>query len=367
MPAPVGEPTSPAPTRSLNPLCGVAIVCHSPKLSRAIRLFPRLSAKKLSGTAPPDLGATLQSRDGRKDVSRSLGDAQIEPVKKLTIRNFRNHPRDWRGFLYTYPVLSRRSRGLSIGINLNPDTACNFDCIYCQVDRSATPRVKKVNLDTLRAELEALITSALDGSIFDEPEFVQTAQHLRCLKDLAFSGDGEPTTCPLFTESVALAAELKRTHQADDVKLILITDACYLTREEVIRGLEIMDQANGEIWTKLDAGTEDYYRLINRPNYPLDHVIENIVHAGRARPVVIQSLFMRVHKEGPSREEIMAYAQRLNHITRAGGKIARVQIYTVARPPAQNYVTGLSNREVDEIAATVRRRTALPVESFYEA
>ncbi len=262
-------------------------------------------------------------------------------------------------------MLSRRSKGLSLGVNLNPDTACNYDCIYCQVDRSASPRVRRVDLERLRAELDALLASALDGSIFDEPEFARTPPELRRVNDIAFSGDGEPTTCPVFAESVALADELKRKRGAEEIKLILITDACYLTRPGVVRGLEIMDRSNGEVWAKLDAGTEAYHRLINRPNYTLRHVVENITHAARRRPVVIQSLFMRVNGEGPSREEVVAFTDRLREILDGGGTISLVQVYTVARRPAQDYVTALSSEEVDAIARLVTDRTKLPVETFY--
>ena len=48
------------------------------------------------------------------------------------------HERRFEANRFVYPVLSRRSKGLSLGVNLNPDKVCNFDCIYCQVDRTTT-------------------------------------------------------------------------------------------------------------------------------------------------------------------------------------------------------------------------------------
>jgi wyosine [tRNA(Phe)-imidazoG37] synthetase (radical SAM superfamily) len=287
------------------------------------------------------------------------------------VRDFRNHARDWRGFFYVYPVLSRRSGGLSIGVNLNPDTACNFDCIYCQVDRKSTPRVRHVDLKTLEVELEAMLAAAMDGSLFETPEFRETTPALRRVNDIAFSGDGEPTTCPVFKEAVTLAADLRSRHEAgsgtaaDSVKLVLITDACYLTRGNVVEALEILDRSNGEIWAKLDAGTEAYYRLVNRPNFPLGHVVENVIHAARRRAVVIQSLFMRVHGEGPAEGEIAAYTDRLVEILEAGGRISGVQVYTVARVPAESYVSALSDDEVEAIAGVVRKKTGLPATVYF--
>ena len=289
----------------------------------------------------------------------------IESAGRDTLRRFREHPRDWRGFRYVYPVLSRRARGLSIGVNLNPDKACNFDCIYCQVDRTTPPRVRRVDLDTLHRELDGLLADALSGAIFAEPEFVNVPAELRRVNDIAFSGDGEPTTCPLFYECVQLAATLKERHHAEDLKLVLITDAAYLSQPKVVAALEIMDRTNGEIWAKLDGGTEAYFRRVNRPNLTLSQVVDNITAAARLRPVTIQSLFARIDGQPPSDEEIRAYCDRLLAIRDSGGAIRLVQVYTVARRPAEATVTALGCDELDTIAGTVAERTSLAVEKFY--
>ncbi|MDO8630933.1 MAG: hypothetical protein Q7R41_10610 [Phycisphaerales bacterium] len=284
---------------------------------------------------------------------------------RIPLRQHRSHPRDWRENLYVYPVISRRSGGLSIGVNLNPDTACNFDCVYCQVDRTVTPRIREVDVARLEQELRSMIADAQSGALFDDPAFRDVPAMLRGIKDIAFSGDGEPTTCKSFRECVAVAGSLKHEAALDSTKIVLITDACYLTRPQVVEGLAILDANDGEIWAKLDAGTEAYYQRVNRPNYPLQHVIDNIIAAARVRPIVIQSLFMRLDGVGPDDAELNAYIERLREITRAGGKITLVQVYTVARRPVESYVAPLPNEEVDRITAMVRTLAGLPAESFY--
>jgi wyosine [tRNA(Phe)-imidazoG37] synthetase (radical SAM superfamily) len=122
---------------------------------------------------------------------------------------------------------------------------------------------------------------------------------------------------------------------------------------------------NGETWAKLDAGTETYYRKVNRPNFPLTHVVANIIAASKVRPIVVQSIFMRMHDQPPDEAELLAYTDRLNEITQAGGKIDYVQVYTIARRPAEDYVTGLTDQEVDRIAGLVRTRTSLRARAFY--
>jgi hypothetical protein len=54
----------------------------------------------------------------------------------------------------------------------------------------------------------------------------------------------------------------------------------------------------------------------------------------------------------------------LNATGAAGGRIKLVQVYTVARGPAETWVAALSNREVDATADQVRRRTGLRQKRF---
>ncbi len=284
---------------------------------------------------------------------------------RTALPQYRDHSRGWRDNHYVYPVISRRSRGLSIGVNLNPDAACNFDCVYCQVDRSKTPKVRDVDLGRLRDELGAMIDFAVTGRLFEDEAFSTVPKDLRRVNDIAFSGDGEPTTCKVFAESIELAARLKGEANLADVKLVLITDACYLTKPAAERGLRIMDANSGEIWAKLDAGTQTYYEAVNRPNYPLQHVIDNIIAAASVRPIVIQSMFLRLDGTAPSEPELDAYVGRLHEILQAGGKISDVQVYTVARAPAEAFVTPLAAAEVDAIVSLIEARTGLSAKPFY--
>ena len=278
---------------------------------------------------------------------------------------FTQHSRAWRANRYVYPVVSRRSKGLSIGVNLNPDTACNFDCIYCSVDRTVQPTVTEVDLDVLRGELAAMIELAATGRIWREPPFDHTPSHLRRLNDVAFSGDGEPTSYPKFADACALVASLlQQAGLPSPIKLVLITNATLFHHPPVSRALESLDRHNGEIWAKLDAGTEGYYHLVERTKVPLRRVLDNILSAGRLRPIVIQSLFMRIHGEAPQRDEIDAYVARLRELRDGGCRIKLVQVYTTARTTAEKYVTPLENALLDELAENVRT-LGLRAETYY--
>ena len=274
------------------------------------------------------------------------------------------HPREFEQNRFVYPVLSRRSRGISVGVNLNPDKVCNFDCIYCQVDRRSESETRFVEFDQLLGELEAMLTWVASGEIFTHPQFASVPEPLRRLNDMAFSGDGEPTTYRNFDVIMERAAELKRKLGLDAVKMVLITNATMFHRPAVERGLAILDQNQGEIWAKLDAGTEAYYRLIDRTSIPFQRVLDNLVLAAKARPIVIQSLFMQVQGVGPTVSEITAYLERLREIGQAGGDIASVQVYTVARPPAESFVSALPHPEVQAIADRVAAEVRLRVEAY---
>lgn len=274
---------------------------------------------------------------------------------------FKTHPRRWRSFRYVYPVIARRSRGLSIGINLNPDGACTFDCVYCCVDRGLLPPGASVDLTVLEAELRAVAANV--AGLFDEPEFRAIPESYRRLCDLAFSGDGEPTAVAAFPAAVEIAAAVRRDFRLSETKIVLITNATCLARPAVAAALRVLDQNQGEIWAKLDAGTNAYYRRVNRSKVALPQVLENLLAAARVRPIVIQSMFPRLGGQVPPATEVAAYVERLRWLRDQHGQIARVQIYTVARAPAEPDVAPLDVSELEVIAAQVRG-LGLAVEVF---
>ncbi|MHB8973633.1 MAG: radical SAM protein [Pirellulaceae bacterium] len=277
------------------------------------------------------------------------------------------HERQFAGHRFVYPVLSRRAGGISVGINLNPDKVCNFDCVYCQVDRVSQSETRFVETPQLLDELQQTLAEVTSQRLFDTAKFCNTPPALRRLTDIAFSGDGEPTTHRNFDEVVAACADLKRQHQLDTLPLVLITNASMFHRAHVRRALEILDANCGEIWAKLDAGTQAYYQQVNRAPFGFSQILQNITQAAIVRPLVIQSLFMRVNGQPPPLSEWNAYCERLQDISAAGGQLKLIQIYTIARPPAETYVAALTDEEVDALVQHVRQSTGLHVAGFYGA
>ena len=278
---------------------------------------------------------------------------------------FQRHSRNFEQNRFVYPVISRRSGGVSIGVNLNPDKVCNFDCIYCQVDRTRQSETRFVEMDALLQELQGVLELVMSGELYDVDSFAETPTALRRLNDIAFSGDGEPTTFRNFDELIQACADVRREVGATEAKMVLITNASMFHRPHVQKGLKILDHNRGEIWAKLDAGTEAYFQQVDRSKFSLRHVMDNLILAARVRPIVIQSLFMRIQGQPPENSELQAYCDRLNEIVDAGGEIKLVQIYSVARQPAESFVTPLMNEEVDRWVEEVQRQTQLEVAGFY--
>jgi len=276
-----------------------------------------------------------------------------------------DHSRVFRENTFVYPVLSRRSRGISIGVNLNPDKVCNFDCIYCQVDRRSAAVTEFVEMDRLLSELERTLDLVESGDLYRDEPFAEPPEPLRRLNDIAFSGDGEPTTFRNIDRIVADVAAIKKRRGLEMVKMVMITNASRFHRPNVQEALAILDKNQGEIWAKLDAGTDAYFRRIDRTPIPFHRILTNLRDAARIRPLVIQSLFMKVEGVGPDAAEIGEFCDRLNEVRAEGGAIQRVQVYTVARRPAESFVAPLGPDEVDAIAEAVRTRVRVPVETYY--
>jgi wyosine [tRNA(Phe)-imidazoG37] synthetase (radical SAM superfamily) len=262
--------------------------------------------------------------------------------------DYKDHRRELAENRYVYAVVSRRARGLSIGVNLNPDKACNFDCPYCQVDRTSASGPSRVDVAGLAAELEELLRRAA-GGLWAEPPFDTVAPELRRVADVAFAGDGEPTT-PAEFPPAARAAREARDRLAPGVPLRLLTNATLFHKDRVRAALAEFD----ELWCKLDAGTEAYFQAVDGTRLPFRRILDNLLLVARERPIVVQSLFPAMDGAGPDDAEVEAWVARMREIVEGGGRIGLVQVYTVARAPSDPRCGPLAPERLEAIAAKAR-------------
>lgn len=272
-------------------------------------------------------------------------------------------PRDFLGNRFVYAVVSPRARGLSLGVNLNPDKECNFDCIYCEVDRHVRCGAAQLNVDVMADELSRTLALVESGRLAETPGFQGLPADLLKLRQVNLSGDGEPTLCPVFLDVVQAVMHVRARSGLPFFKIVLITNATGLDRPQVAEGIRSLT-ARDEVWAKLDVGTQAWMERINRPAVLLDKVLANILALARQRPVVIQSLFPLVNGQEPPEPEIREYALRLKELKDAGANLPLVQIYSATRPTPHSECGHLPLRSLARIAQVVRDTAGLRAEVF---
>lgn len=275
-----------------------------------------------------------------------------------------DRPRDFLHNRFVYAVISSRARGLSLGVNMNPDKFCNFDCLYCEVDRREPLTEARLDIGVMAAELQRTLAFVLAGRLRELPLYQSLPPELLELRHVALSGDGEPTLSPDFAEAVQAVVHIRAQGGLPFFKLVLLTNGTGLDRPQVQESLKRFTKSD-EIWIKLDGGTLPYLSEVCRfKDTTLEKILSNILQLARQRPVVIQSLFPAIHGEGPPAGEIEQYARWLKDLKRHGAQISLVQIYSAARPMSHTECGHLPLKVLSQIAQTVRQTTGLKAEVF---
>jgi wyosine [tRNA(Phe)-imidazoG37] synthetase (radical SAM superfamily) len=271
--------------------------------------------------------------------------------------------RDFLGNRFVYVVISARARGLSIGLNMNPDKLCNFNCVYCEVSRVDRAAEQPLDISLMAAELEKTLALIHSGDIRHLAGYGALNADLLRLRHVAFSGDGEPTLNPKFAEAVQEVVHVRARRVLPFFKLVLITNGTGLDLDPVQEGLRYFTRED-EIWIKLDVGTQELMDRINRSRVPLDKVMENTWLIGRKRPIIIQSLFPLLGGWEPSPEEIDEYILRLHELKDGGAMISLVQIYSATRPTAHPDCGHVPLQSLTRICRRVKTETGLAAEVF---
>ncbi len=248
------------------------------------------------------------------------------PSKALSIDD---HSRDSAGMRYVYPVVSRRAGGVSIGINLNPNNACNWRCIYCQVPGLVRGGPPPIDLGMLESELNGFLLWATTGDFMA----ARVAAESRRLVDVAFSGNGEPTSAAEFAAAVALVGRVLADHRlADTVIVRLITNGSLLDRKAVQLGVARIGAMAGEVWFKLDAATPAAMAKFNGSRLRPEAVARRLGRCAELAPTWVQTCLFTLDGEPPQERELQAY---LDLLAPLAPRLAGVHLYGLARPSLQ--------------------------------
>ena len=268
--------------------------------------------------------------------------------------NITNHSRDSAGLRYVYPVVSRRAGGVSVGINLNTNNACNWRCIYCQVPGLARGTAPPLDLALLEHELRGFMHELLHGDFMQQ----RVPEGARRINDIALSGNGEPTSAEEFALVIEIIAKLKQELALPtDIKLVLITNGSLIYRENVQHGLRRMAQLNGEIWFKLDRASKTGMQRINDTHTGIGKVRENLATAIALCPTWLQTCWFELDGAAPSEQDENDYLEFLAGLLRDDIKPQGVLLYSLARPSLQAEaprLTALTMPQMEAFAARIR-------------
>jgi wyosine [tRNA(Phe)-imidazoG37] synthetase (radical SAM superfamily) len=217
------------------------------------------------------------------------------------------------------PVPSRRL-GRSLGVDLVPFKTCTYDCTYCQLGRTSrktTERRQWVPLDDVLGQLRLKLKS--------DPDYV------------TLSGSGEPT---LYADLDRLIDGIKEITQ---VPIAVLTNGSLLWQEDVRRQLRRADL----VMPTLAAGDERTYRTIHRPDEGIhfERMLDGLI---RFRQEFHGRYWLEVFLLGgcnDSEEHIQAVSRCVDRIGPG-----RVQLNTVARPPAESSAKPVPRQRLAEIA-----------------
>jgi wyosine [tRNA(Phe)-imidazoG37] synthetase (radical SAM superfamily) len=246
--------------------------------------------------------------------------------------NVTDHSRDNVGLTYIYPVVSRRAGGVSVGINLNPNNACNWRCIYCQVPELKRGAAPVIDLIRLEAELYIFLQEILYGSFMQE----QVTPGARRIRDIALSGNGEPTSAKEFEQVIDLIGKVKRDFDSlKELKLVLITNGSLIDRSNVQAGLRRLAKLNGEVWFKLDSVTREGRQHINNTRMSSRRLRNNLLLAASLCPTWLQTCVFKTDGKPPTKIETRAYLEFIEELLHERVPLKGVLLYGLERSSMQ--------------------------------
>jgi wyosine [tRNA(Phe)-imidazoG37] synthetase (radical SAM superfamily) len=267
-----------------------------------------------------------------------------------------DHNRNVTGFTYVYPVVSRRAGGVSIGINLNTNNACNWACVYCQVPNLVRGVAPATNLPQLKSELHQLLENVVAGDFMER--FVAADQ--RVLQDIAFSGNGEPTGAPDFSAAVDIVLEeVAAFGLAGKIKLVVITNGSHTQEAPVQAALQKLSGCGGELWFKLDRGTrEDIFR-INKIHLDPELILKRLKAAAQTCPTWVQTCMVAWDGVPPGEAEVNAWLGLLERAVKSGTPLKGVLLYSLGRPSHQPEAQRIAQLPLEWLQALAQRIEAL--------
>lgn len=270
-----------------------------------------------------------------------------------------DHNRNVAGLTYVYPVISRRAGGLSIGVNFNINNACNWRCVYCQVPNLATGSAPDMDFALLEKELRFFLNDVLHGDFYDR--FNMAAEH-RAIKDIAISGNGEPTSLKQLAEAIELIGRIAtELGILPSSKFVLISNGSLVHLPKVQEGLKTLAHYGGEVWFKIDSATQEGRQRINHCSISWQHSLRNLTLSASLCLTKVQTCLFRYADIGFSDAEQAALLTLFQTI-KEQTPVNSVMLYSIARESFQPEAPQLTKLSLAELNGFAEKLKALGFE-----
>ncbi|HSI45566.1 MAG TPA: hypothetical protein VK950_05270 [Methylophilus sp.] len=243
-----------------------------------------------------------------------------------------------RAWQYIYPAWSRRAQGISLGINLHPNHCCNWHCIYCQVPGLQRGSSPPIAMPVLQAELEECLHWLHEQATTHRVDSLSSL-----IQDIAFAGDGEPTTSPQLPEALKVVSHILKCHQLS-ILVRLITNGSQLQHAHVQHAIQCLHAMGGEVWFKLDAGSDAEMRVVNDSHVPLALHLQRLQTCCALCTTWVQTAIVsrRVNQQMMTTPSLPSYIKALDTFK---DKIAGILLYGISRPSQQEAAYLLPTKE----------------------
>jgi len=235
------------------------------------------------------------------------------------------------------PVTSRRL-GVSLGVNLLPTDYkfCTFNCVYCECGWTLKAQ-KKITLPSQQQVKEEL-----------EKVLKEYKRNGKQIDSITFAGNGEPTIHPDFAAIIDDPIALRNKWMPKAI-ISVLSNASQLNKPDITSALHKIDKNI----LKLDAGTENTYRLINKAqkHIKFNNIVDYLQNFNGH--LIIQTLFIKGEFEGEffdntSETEITAWLKLIEKI-----QPQTVMLYPIARDTPTDKLTKIDQTTLNNIAKRV--------------
>ncbi len=248
---------------------------------------------------------------------------------------------------YTYGPFQSRRLGLSLGINILPKyKLCTFNCVYCEIgstDQLVSPnyRIKAPPSPLFRKELKDIL------------------KFFPHLDSITFGYNGEPSLNENLLDFHKIASDVREEVEWTQKKplLTLFTNSSTLHIQDIRERVKQFDL----VLAKLDAAIDEDFRRTNNPHQEvpdIETLIDSLVKLKEEMPtnhkLAIQSLIYDSYREDfiPNKNptNISKLALAIKKI-----KPDIVQIYSVARIPANYFVFSIDTTRKKQIVQEIQK------------